>query len=45
MRVNPPTMSALLCKVIEVGATDSALSYEGGVDLIEFLREVMMSTK
>jgi hypothetical protein len=45
MRVNPPTMSALLCKVIEVGPTNSALSYGGGVDLIDFSREVMMSTK
>ena len=29
-------MSSLLCKVIEVGPTDSALSYGGGVDLIDF---------
>ncbi len=29
-------MSALLCKVIEVGPTDSTLSYGGGVDLIDF---------
>ena len=29
-------MSAPLCKVIEVSLTDSALSYGGGVDLIDF---------
>jgi hypothetical protein len=45
LRVNPPTTSALLCKAIEVGPIDSALSYGGGVDLIDFLFEVMMSTK